>query len=179
MQELVKKIKQDAEARLPLPPGRQATEELARYKGFLKLETHRLKMAHRAGAGGLPICHARAAVLDELLRHLWNAARASLSEQAQEEFPALALAAINAPELCVISGPVEMVAAFHEQLQHVVPLPRVPEWEQITTHIIRAGQAVVAKQKTVAKAVSDLDRQVNELLDKRRWIIARHEAQQN
>jgi multiple sugar transport system substrate-binding protein len=71
------------------------------------------------------------------------------------------------------------VAAFHEQLKHVVPLPRVPEWEQITTHIIRAGQAVIAKQKTVAEAVSDLDRQVNELLDKRRWMVARHEAQQN
>lgn len=95
MQELVKKIKEDAEARLPLPPGRQATEELARYKRFLKLETHRLKMAHRAGAGGLSICHARAAVLDELLRHLWNAARASLSDQAQKEFPALALVAIG------------------------------------------------------------------------------------
>jgi amino acid adenylation domain-containing protein len=30
--------------------------------------------------------------------------------------PGLSLAAINAPELCVISGPVETVAAFHEQL---------------------------------------------------------------
>jgi [protein-PII] uridylyltransferase len=95
MQELVKKIEADAAARLPLPPGRQATEELTRYKGFLKLETHRLKMAHRAGAGGLQICHARAAVLDEMLRHLWNAAKATLSEQAQREFPALALVAIG------------------------------------------------------------------------------------
>ena len=39
------------------------------------------------------------------------------------------------------------------------------------TQIIRAGQAVVAQQKTVDEAVSDLDRQVDELLEKRRWMI--------
>ncbi len=95
MQELVKKIEADAAARLPLPPGRLATQELARYKTFLKVETHRLKMGHRAGGGGLEICRARAAVLDVLLRYLWDAARASLSEQAQKEFPPLALVAIG------------------------------------------------------------------------------------
>ena len=66
MQELLKKIEADAAARLPLPPGRQATQELARYKAFLKVETHRLKLHHRAGIGGLEICHARAAILDAL-----------------------------------------------------------------------------------------------------------------
>ena len=39
MQELLEKIAADAAARLPLPKGRQATQELARYKGFLKLDT--------------------------------------------------------------------------------------------------------------------------------------------
>jgi [protein-PII] uridylyltransferase len=95
MHELVKKIEADAAARLPLPPGRRATEELARYKAFLKLETHRLKMLHRAGGGGLEICHARAAVLDVLLRYLWDSARNTLSQQAQKEFPPMALVAIG------------------------------------------------------------------------------------
>jgi [protein-PII] uridylyltransferase len=95
MQELVKKIEADAAARLALPPGTQATQELTRYKGFLKIETHRLKMSHRAGAGGLDICRARAAVLDVLVRSLWDAAKASLSEQARQEFPPLALIAIG------------------------------------------------------------------------------------
>jgi multiple sugar transport system substrate-binding protein len=71
------------------------------------------------------------------------------------------------------------VGAFHEQLKHVVPLPRVPEWEQITTYIIRAGQAVVAQKKTVNEAVTDLDRQVDELLDKRRWLLAQRQATKN
>src|ERR1017187_3988057 len=95
MQELLKKIEASAAARLALPPGRQATEELARYKAFLKVETHRLKLQHRAGVGGLEICHARAAILDALLRHLWDAAKTSLSDQARKEFPQLALVAIG------------------------------------------------------------------------------------
>ena len=95
MQELLKKIEASAAARLVLPPGRQATQELARYKAFLKVETHRLKLQHRAGAGGLKICHARAAILDALLRHLWEAAKTSLSEQALKEFPQMALVAIG------------------------------------------------------------------------------------
>ena len=95
MQELLKKIEASAAARLTLPPGRQPAQELARYKAFLKVETHRLKLLHRAGGGGLEICRARAAILDVLLRYLWEAAKASLSEQARKEFPPLALVAIG------------------------------------------------------------------------------------
>jgi [protein-PII] uridylyltransferase len=95
MQELVKKIEADAAARLPLPPGHLPTQELERYKAFLKVETHRLKMLHRAGGGGMEICLARAAILDVLLRYLWDAAKSGLSAQAQKEFPALALVAIG------------------------------------------------------------------------------------
>ena len=87
MQELLKKIEASAAARLTLPPGQPPAQELARYKAFLKVETHRLKLLHRAGGGGREICHARAAILDALLRHLWEAAKASLSEQAARSFP--------------------------------------------------------------------------------------------
>jgi [protein-PII] uridylyltransferase len=95
VQDLLKKIEAAAAARLTFSPNATPAEKLARYKGFLKVETHRLKMEHRAGAGGREICRARAAVLDELLKHLWESARATLSAQAQREFPALALVAIG------------------------------------------------------------------------------------
>ncbi len=95
VQALLKKIEDDAKVRLPLPPTGSAAEQLARYKAFLKVETQRLKMEHRAGADGREICQARAAMLDALLRHLWEAARMSLSPQAQKEFPPLALIAIG------------------------------------------------------------------------------------
>ncbi len=95
MQGLLKKIEDDARTRLPLPPTGDTATQLARYKAFLKVETHRLKLLHRAGEGGLEICQARATMLDALLRHLWEAARTSLSAQAQKEFPPLTLVAIG------------------------------------------------------------------------------------
>jgi len=93
--DLIKKIVADAEVRLTLSPQRDPAEELARCKAFLKVETHRLKLQHRAGADGLEICAARAAILDALLQHLWETAKANLSAQAQKEFPSMALVAIG------------------------------------------------------------------------------------
>jgi [protein-PII] uridylyltransferase len=95
VQDLIGKIEGDAEARLPFTANADTTERLSRCKGFLKVETHRLKLWHRGGADGREICRARAAMLDALLRHLWVSARGSLSPQAQKEFPPLALVAIG------------------------------------------------------------------------------------
>jgi len=95
VQDLLNKIEAAAEAQLSFPPGAAAAEKLARYKNFLKVETHRLKLGHRAGAGGIEICRARAAIMDALLQHLWQSAKESLSAQAQKEFPSLALVAIG------------------------------------------------------------------------------------
>ena len=95
MQSLLEKIEANAATRLTLPPGKLPAQELARFKAFLKVETHRVKLLHRAGGGGREVCRARAAILDVLLRYLWNAAKASLSDQAQKEFPPLALVAIG------------------------------------------------------------------------------------
>jgi [protein-PII] uridylyltransferase len=95
VQAVLEKIRTSAATRLALPPGRAPTQELARYKAFLKGETHRLRILHRAGAGGLEVCHARATILDSLLTNLWDTAKSNLSEQGQKEFPKLALAAIG------------------------------------------------------------------------------------
>ena len=95
MQDLIKKIEASAAARLTLPPGKSAQQELARYKTFLKVETHRLKLLHRAGGSGRTVCLARATILDVMLRYLWDTAKNTLSPQAQKEFPPLALVAIG------------------------------------------------------------------------------------
>ncbi|MGH7978806.1 MAG: [protein-PII] uridylyltransferase, partial [Limisphaerales bacterium] len=94
MQDLIRKIQDDA-ARLELPPNASPAATLAAYKAFLRVQTHRLKILHRGGGGGLSICRGRAAVLDAMLDRLWQAARGSLSAQAQKEFPPLALVAIG------------------------------------------------------------------------------------
>ena len=95
MQDLLKKIEAAAEARLAFSPDATPAEKLARYKHFLKVESHRLKLMHRAGADGREICQARAAILDALLRHLWATAKKNLSAQAQKEFPPIALVALG------------------------------------------------------------------------------------
>jgi [protein-PII] uridylyltransferase len=67
MPTLLEKIRASAAERLELPANRQPAQELARYRRFLKVETHRLKIQHRAGASGAEVCRARSMMLDELL----------------------------------------------------------------------------------------------------------------
>jgi [protein-PII] uridylyltransferase len=95
VQDLSDKIAIAAETRLKVSPESSVAEKLEAYKTFLKVETHRLKMQHRAGMGGCQVCRGRATLLDVLLRHLWDTARGGLSAQAQAEFPAMALVAIG------------------------------------------------------------------------------------
>ncbi len=90
----MEKIAADAEQRLPLPPGQLPTQELRRYKDFLKVESHRLKMLHRAGGGGRAICQARAGILDLLLQFLFQAVLESIPPTNAAK-PALALVAIG------------------------------------------------------------------------------------
>ncbi|MSR66029.1 MAG: [protein-PII] uridylyltransferase [Pedosphaera sp.] len=70
---LLVQIESSAAARLSLPAGKKPSEELARYRRYLKVESRRLRILHRSGAGGLKVCAARAAVIDALLRHLVEA----------------------------------------------------------------------------------------------------------
>lgn len=95
MQELLRKIRANAASRLTLPTGKTAASELIRYKAFLKLETHRLKMLHRAGAGGLETCQTRSEILDLIITSLWQTALGLLSPQARKEFKSVALVAIG------------------------------------------------------------------------------------
>ncbi len=93
MQDLLKKIEAAAEARLSFSPNASPVEKLARYKHFLKVETHRLKLLHRAGADGKKICEGRAAILDALLKHFWETSLAQISSA--KDSPPIALVAIG------------------------------------------------------------------------------------
>lgn len=65
---------QHAAQRLVLAPGAKPAAILGPYKKFLKIEEHRLKMFHRAGAGGRELARVRAEMMDIVLRHLFAAA---------------------------------------------------------------------------------------------------------
>jgi multiple sugar transport system substrate-binding protein len=67
-------------------------------------------------------------------------------------------------------------AAFWEQLQRVEPLPAVPEIELIVTKVFETGEKVVQGGTPVARALEDLDAQVDGILEKRRWMLDRAET---
>lgn len=66
--------------------------------------------------------------------------------------------------------------AFREQLDRVVPLPKVPEWENIATTVFQRGAEAVRGRSTVTEALGALDRDVDRLLEKRRWMLDREAA---
>ena len=178
---LLEKFEANAAARLKLPPGRLAAEELSRFKGFLKVESHRIKLLHRAGATGREICQARALLVDVLLRHLWDAAKAALSPQAQREFPALALVALGGYGRGELSPQSDLDIMFLHQDQVVVgtkPLPSLAKlMEGIITPLWDLGFKVGHCVRTVAECVeaanSKADRRSMETktaLIEARWI---------
>jgi multiple sugar transport system substrate-binding protein len=65
--------------------------------------------------------------------------------------------------------------AFRQQLERVAPMPKVPEWEQIANTIFDQGEAAVRRAKTVPEALVTLDRTADDLLAKRRWVLARQQ----
>jgi multiple sugar transport system substrate-binding protein len=62
--------------------------------------------------------------------------------------------------------------AFRTQLLHVVPTPKVPEWEQIVTAVAQYAEETVRGGMTEDAALAGLDRDVNRMLEKRRWLVA-------
>jgi multiple sugar transport system substrate-binding protein len=65
-------------------------------------------------------------------------------------------------------------AAFFTQLQHVVATPKIPEWEQIAQKIREVTELISTNTLTVDAATVELDRAIDLMLEKRRWMV-RHE----
>lgn len=65
--------------------------------------------------------------------------------------------------------------AFREQLVRAVPTPMVPEWEEVTTKVMDQTEVAVRGGTTPERALQALDREVNRLLERRRFLLARRE----
>jgi multiple sugar transport system substrate-binding protein len=61
--------------------------------------------------------------------------------------------------------------AFFEQLNHVVATPKIPEWEQIAQKVREYAELVSMDKMTVNAATEALDKDVDQMLEKRRWMI--------
>lgn len=63
--------------------------------------------------------------------------------------------------------------AFRDQLERVLPVPKVPEWERIATELRVVTEAVVRGDMSAEAGLSELDRRADRILEKRRWMLAR------
>jgi len=63
--------------------------------------------------------------------------------------------------------------AFRDQLERVVPLPKVPEWERIATELRVIVERVVHGDIPADLALAELDARVDTMLEKRRWLLDR------
>jgi multiple sugar transport system substrate-binding protein len=63
--------------------------------------------------------------------------------------------------------------SFRVQLQQVRSTPRIPEWEQIAQKIAEHSEAAIRGTTDSEQALAALDREVDQLLTKRRWLIRR------
>jgi multiple sugar transport system substrate-binding protein len=64
-------------------------------------------------------------------------------------------------------------ASFRMQLEHVVPLPQVPEWERIAAKIAYYAEKAIRGDLSPEEALERLDRDVDLILEKRRWLLDR------
>jgi multiple sugar transport system substrate-binding protein len=62
--------------------------------------------------------------------------------------------------------------AFRDQLERVRPTPKIPEWERIVTEMQTVAEQVVRGRMDVDEASRALDRRVDGMLEKRRWMLA-------
>jgi multiple sugar transport system substrate-binding protein len=66
--------------------------------------------------------------------------------------------------------------AFWVQLQHLRSTPKIPEWERIADKIAEHAEAAIRGGTSVAAALAALDADVDAILEKRRWMLARAAA---
>jgi multiple sugar transport system substrate-binding protein len=64
-------------------------------------------------------------------------------------------------------------AAFRQQLDAVVSMPKVPEWEQIATRVAARSEEVIRGARPLDSALIALDAEVDRMLEKRRWMLDR------
>ena len=61
--------------------------------------------------------------------------------------------------------------AFYEQLLSVEATPKISEWEQIAVKIQEHLEAVIFGKITLEESVQRLNRDVDKILEKRRWLL--------
>lgn len=103
----IDKVLRHAETKLLSKASSKKKDLMKLYSDFLKLEEHRLYLAHKAGEDGLAFCRKRASLITVVLQHMWKATWAKEQESGPKADPSgLALIAVGGfgrRELCPCS----------------------------------------------------------------------------
>jgi multiple sugar transport system substrate-binding protein len=62
---------------------------------------------------------------------------------------------------------------FEAQLRRTVAQPPVPEWENISLKLQYKAEAMVLARAPIDSTLRALDREVDQVLEKRRWLVER------
>jgi multiple sugar transport system substrate-binding protein len=63
--------------------------------------------------------------------------------------------------------------AFGEQMTRLKPTPKVPEWERIANELKLVAEKAAHGDLTTDQAAAELDKRADDILTKRRWMLAR------
>ena len=85
--------------------------------------------------------------------------------------PALGVLCAGLAELAIDLDRNPRAQAFRTQLGAVGSPPKLPEWEQIATRMAQAAEQVVRGAAAIDPALAALDRDVDRMLEKRRWML--------
>lgn len=69
------------------------------------------------------------------------------------------------------------IAAFKGQLSRAKAVPKAPEWERIVTEMQIVAERMVRGEFAPAAAAAEIDKRVDRLLEKRRWMIEQGRAE--
>lgn len=157
MPSLRSQFEADAAALLSGCTGQKPTEVLARFRRYRKRQEARLKRLHRSGQGGRQYCQARTAMMDVLVRHLWQVALTSLPSPLRPPLSALALVALGGygrAELNPFSD-LDLMLLYHDsEVQGEALLPQLQFLvQQVFLPLFDLGFKVGYSVRTVDQAV--------------------------
>src|SRR5213595_462329 len=156
----LEKVLAHAESRLAATGSKRPTEVLPLYKKFLKVEEHRLRLKHQAGASGREICARRAELVDVLLRYVFGGAAATARRNGETRVPLalIALGGYGRGELNPFSD-IDVMLLHHQRATEISP-----DLEEMVNQVLyllwdsgfKVGHSTRSIKEAIAQANRDM-----------------------
>src|SRR5881296_1349024 len=147
-----------AESRLAATGSKRPTEVLPLYKKFLKVEEHRLRLKHQAGASGREICARRAELVDVLLRYVFGGAAATARGNGEPKvsLALIALGGYGRGELNPFSD-IDVMLLHHQRATEISP-----DLEEMVNQVLYllwdSGFKVGHSTRSIKEAIAEANR---------------------